>query len=74
MARIGQFKWVCLDCKAETWLERRELIRAARPRCSACGSISLEPSKSSEAKSRLRLAATEKAERDVTFERKVNPT
>lgn len=65
----GMFKWVCLDCKAETFFRRHELIRAARPKCSACGSIALEPSKASEARKRLLTAETERVERDLLIEK-----
>lgn len=69
MGRRGQFKWKCLDCKAETFFERRELIRAARPKCPACGSLAIEPV-TREAKSRLAVADIAKREQDEEIEAK----
>lgn len=69
MGRRGQFKWKCLDCKAETFFERRELIRAARPKCSACGSVAIEPV-TREAKQRLAVADIVHREQVEEIERK----
>ncbi len=39
----GKFKYRCADCGAESFYERKEFDRAARPRCTGCGSTRLDP-------------------------------
>jgi DNA-directed RNA polymerase subunit RPC12/RpoP len=39
----GRRKYRCTDCSAEEFVHKRELSRAARLRCSSCGSTRLEP-------------------------------
>lgn len=43
MGRRGKHKYVCDECKAESWHHWIELNRAARPKCPACGSSRIEP-------------------------------
>lgn len=63
MRRRGEFTWMCLDCKAETRFERREVIRAAGLKCSSCGSRFVEP-KTAEARSRMLTGEAEKRSRE----------
>jgi len=42
MARRGYRKYVCKECKAESWHHWLERNRAARMRCPACGSLQLD--------------------------------
>lgn len=39
-ARADAFR--CLECSALSWFKTGETLRAARPRCQACGSIVLD--------------------------------
>ncbi len=59
MSTKNTFKYVCSDCGAATWLSARQRLRRAIPRCGACGSTRLDPSRCSDAKVRLRLAEKE---------------
>jgi len=43
MGKRGKRKYICEDCKVESWHHWIELNRAARMRCPACGSTRLEP-------------------------------
>lgn len=63
MGRPNKFKYVCLDCAEATFFSRAERIKAARMRCARCGSIALEPSAYSEARTRLPLAESMRGER-----------
>ena len=69
MARRGEFKWICGNCKAESFFERRELIRAARPKCPACGSLFLTPA-TKEASKRLALSDIARREQHEEIERR----
>ena len=42
--RRGSILHVCVDCSKKTFFSKRELDRAAKIRCSACGSGRLEVS------------------------------
>ena len=68
--RRGCYKYVCLDCKAETWFERRERIRAAGLKCSACGSRFVEPSASSDANTHIPAMQDAKNDQDEEVRRK----
>lgn len=39
----NRFKYLCADCKAESWHFKHEFIRASRPHCPGCGSTFLDP-------------------------------
>lgn len=43
----GTFKYICDDCQAENWLSSKSRSSRFKPRCTACGSPWLYPSKSS---------------------------
>ena len=43
MPKPRTYKYVCADCKAENWLSPVDRDRAARARCSSCGSLYLDP-------------------------------
>lgn len=61
----GRFKYVCLECNAETWFAPYERTRAAGMRCSACGCRQLAPSKESVARERIATSNAEAAEQEV---------
>ena len=68
--RRGCYKYVCLDCKAETYFQRHERIRAAGLKCAACGSRFVEPSKASDAWTQLPAKQDAKREHDADVERR----
>ena len=47
MGSRGTYKYICDECGVATWLSVRERNSRFKPRCSACGSLWLEPSSSS---------------------------
>jgi len=55
----NRFKYICRDCGSATWLSAPQRNRRHIPRCAACGSSWLDPSKRSEAKERVPLANDE---------------
>ena len=66
----GRYKYVCAECRAETFISRQERTRARHPRCSACGSLSIDPSHASQAREVLGKADDEKDERQVWADRR----
>jgi len=53
VTRRGEFKYICLECKAGTYFTRNERTSAAGMRCGSCGSRALMPCRGSEAKKRM---------------------
>ena len=62
MSKRNRFKFICGDCGAATFFTAAERTSRFLPRCSACGSARLEPSRASEARTRLPMAEDERRE------------